>query len=180
MFFCHSYHQYFSYLNLPPHLSSPPLSSPHFSSPYLSSPLLTFPLFHSPGRPVCRPEETGGTGKLIERGVLIVGYSIAYIFHILSCGYLFRFVEFEPYSCFIGSYGWTVDRGGPDGMGFKHGRIGHKIHFPPSVHVPGQHSENGGGGDGGDGDGWLHLSIVLKYYNCSSTWVLRSDFTSKS
>ena len=78
--------------------------------------------------------------------MLIVGYSTAYIFHILSCGYFFRFVEFKDYSYFVDSH--HVDRGGPNGTGFKHGRIGHEIHWPtpPNLSPPGYYSENGGGG----------------------------------
>ena len=164
-----------------PLISSPFLSSPfltsllslHLSSPYLSSPHLTSPLFHSSGRPVRPPEGAAHTPcwikncgeicsfignvlpiAIMEIGLLIAGYSVAYIFHILSCGYLFRFVEFKPYSCFIeccfaGSCGWPIDRGGPDGVGFAHGRIGYEIHFPPPIPDPNRESTYVGEGQGG-------------------------------
>ena len=96
-------------------------------------------------------------GMFVLNFVLFVGYLLAYIFHIASCGLLFRFVEFTPCSCFVGNcvestpYSWlfgkcglTVDRGGPDGLGFSHGRVGFNMIFPMG---------GGGGGGGGDGDG---------------------------
>ena len=90
--------------------------------------------------------------RLMESGIFIVGYSVAYIFHILSWGYLFQLVEFRPYSCLIGSCGWPDVRGGPDGMGFSHGRIGNEIQFPTPKRDPNRMYPIGEG-DGGGGDG---------------------------
>ena len=92
----------------------------------------------------------------MELGILIVGYSVCYLFHVLSFGYLFRFVEFEPYSFFLVECGcYTVDLGGPNKQGFSHGRMGHEINFPTPIfeRPPGYVHRDGGGGDGGDGDG---------------------------
>lgn len=54
----------------------------------------------------------------------MVGYSVAYIFHISSCGYLFLLEEFTGCSCCLVSCGWTVDLGGPEGTGFADGEGG--------------------------------------------------------
>ena len=76
-----------------------------------------------------------------------IGYSVAYVFHIASCGFLFRFEEFAPYSCFVGNCGFIVDRRGPGGMGFPEGRTWCGT-IPKPVEV-----RTGGGGGGDDGGG---------------------------
>lgn len=66
----------------------------------------------------------------------MTGYLVAFIFHIASRGYLFRFVEFTETSCFLGNFGRTVDKGGPDGQGFKHRTLGREMnHYNPSQEV---------------------------------------------
>ena len=82
---------------------------------------------------------------MVVQYILFVGYLLAFILHIASCGLLYRFVEFSLCSCCIGKCGYTIDLGGPDGHGFKHGRRGIDIIFPLS-------RWDGDGGDGG-GDG---------------------------
>ena len=73
---------------------------------------------------------------LVEIAVFIIGYLVAFIFHMASCGYLFPFVEFSEYSCFLGKYGRTVDKGGPKGQGFSHRKVGLDIfEYHPSQEV---------------------------------------------
>ena len=83
--------------------------------------------------------------------ILYVGYSVAYMLHMASCGFLCRFEEFTPYSCYVGKCGLTVDKGGPDGQGFLHHKLGMQMLFPYAF--SGRGGGGGGGGGGGDGGG---------------------------
>lgn len=82
-----------------------------------------------------------------------VGYLVAYIFHIASCGYLFRFEEFIMCSCCLGRCGRTVDKGGPDGQGFPEGRTWYGTIDNQRLWVGRGGDGGGGGGGGGGGDG---------------------------
>ena len=87
-----------------------------------------------------------------------VGYSVAYLFHMASCGLLFRFVEFTGLSCCVGRCGWTVDEGGPEGLGFPEGQrfAGVKSGcdlFSSSFAGPLEESSGGDGDGDGGGDG---------------------------
>ena len=56
--------------------------------------------------------------------IIFVGYLVALLFHLVSCGYLFRFVEFHYCSCCL-LLGCTADLGGADGrFGYPNGQIG--------------------------------------------------------
>ena len=89
----------------------------------------------------------GGLGILT---MIMIGYFVAFVFHIASCGYLFRFVEFTYLSCCLGRCGRTVDFGGPDGQGFPEGgTLFGAIFVAGGGGVTGL--GRGGGGDGGGG-----------------------------
>ena len=92
-------------------------------------------------------------GTIALTFVLFVVYLVAFIFHIACCGLLFRFVGFTPYSCFVGKCGLPVDRGGPDGLGFSHGRVGFKMIGGGGGGGGGRGDGDGGWGDGGGGGG---------------------------
>ena len=55
--------------------------------------------------------------------IIIAGYLVALLFHLVSCGYLFRFVEFHYCSCCMKNE-YTVDLGGADGTGYPNGMTG--------------------------------------------------------
>ena len=86
----------------------------------------------------------------------MIGYFVALVFHIASCGYLFRFEEFARLSCCLGRCGLTVDKRGPDGQGFPadRTRFGSIPYANGGVFWTGEGGvDGGGGGDGGDGGG---------------------------
>ena len=55
--------------------------------------------------------------------IILVGYLVALLFHLVSCGYLFRFAEFH-YCSFCLCLGCTADLGGADGTGYPNGMTG--------------------------------------------------------
>ena len=93
--------------------------------------------------------------------IIFVGYLVALLFHLVSCGYLFRFVEFHYCSCCL-LLGCTADLGGADGTGYPNGQTGFEglccllciICGGGVVIRDGEFIGGGGrGGDGGGGDG---------------------------
>ena len=55
--------------------------------------------------------------------IIFAGYLVALLFHLVSCGYLFRFVEFHCCSFYLW-YEYTADLGGADGTGYPNGDTG--------------------------------------------------------
>ena len=89
--------------------------------------------------------------------IIYVGYLVALLFHLVSCGYLFRFVEFHYCSCCL-LLGCTADLGGADGMGYPNGQIGVGglcclLSYGGGGVVIRDGEFIGGGGGGGYGDG---------------------------
>ena len=97
--------------------------------------------------------------------IIFAGYLVALLFHLVSCGYLFRFVEFHCCSCCLW-LGCTADLGGADGTGYPNGMTGFQGLFcllcvigngvvlrDGEVIHGGGGGIHGGGGRGGGGDG---------------------------
>ena len=94
--------------------------------------------------------------------IIFAGYLVALLFHLVSCGYLFRFVEFQHCSCCL-KYEYTADLGGTDGTGHPNGETGlqglvNLLCICVGVGVVLRDGEvrssvGGGGGDGGGGCG---------------------------
>ena len=90
--------------------------------------------------------------------IIFVGYLVALLFHLVSCGYLFRFVEFHYCSCCL-KYDHAVDLGGADGTGYPNGRTGLQGLLSlvcvggDGVVLRDGEVRGGGGGAGGGGGG---------------------------
>ena len=92
--------------------------------------------------------------------IIFVGYLVALLFRLVSCGYLFRFVEFHYCSSCL-CLGCTADLGGADGTGYPNGMTGLEglccLVFICGDGVvlrdgePRQYIGSGGGGDVGGG-----------------------------
>ena len=89
--------------------------------------------------------------------IIVVGYLVAFLFHLVSCGYLFRFVEFHYCSC-CSWYEFAADLGGADGTGYPNGMLGFGglcclLCICGDGVVLREGEVRGGGGHGGDGGG---------------------------